>query len=207
MSIRIFAVIALASVGLAGLQVPAAAQSTPEPERPAAQESPDAPAPSPGPTTQPATGGPPSPGGQATTPAAPVQTQGPATGAQTGAAKEPAKLPPADSPPLVRYVQIAFPTQGDRYIIEPQTYLYYIQTRGSRPSEGAWVPYNEEVVLADFKRLWATNFLDNLWVEVKDVPFENGVAGKHVIYNLEERQRVKIVDYVGLKKVDQSKIE
>jgi outer membrane protein insertion porin family len=207
MSIRIFSVIALASLGLAGLQVPAAAQSTPEPERPAAQETPDAAAPSPGPTTQPATGGPPSPGGQATTPAAPVQTQSPATGAQTGTAKEPAKLPPADSPPLVRYVQIAFPTQGDRYIIEPQTYLYYIQTRGSRPSEGAWVPYNEEVVLADFKRLWATNFLDNLWVEVKDVPFENGVAGKHVIYNLEERQRVKIVDYVGLKKVDQSKIE
>ena len=70
-----------------------------------------------------------------------------------------------------------------------------------------WVPYKEQTVLEDFKRLWATNFLDNLSIEVKDVPYENGVIGKHVIYSLEERQRVKIVDYTGSKKVDQAKID
>ena len=92
-------------------------------------------------------------------------------------------------------------------MVDAQTYLYYLQTRPSRPSEGVWVPYHEQTVLEDFKRLWATNFLDNLWVEVKDVPWENGVVGKHVIFNLEERQRVKIVDYTGTKVIDQTKIE
>ncbi len=82
--------------------------------------------------------------------------------------------------------------------------------RVSRPSENRWVPYTEEseaLLVGDFKRLWATNFLDDLSVEVLDVRFENGVLGKVVVYNMEERQRVKIVDYIGSDKVDQSKIE
>ena len=54
----------------------------------------------------------------------------------------------------------------------------------------------------DFQRLWDTNFLDNLWIDVSDYTFPNGVVGKLVIYNMEERQRVKIVDYVGSKKVE-----
>lgn len=70
-----------------------------------------------------------------------------------------------------------------------------------------WEPYDEKTVLADFQSLWATTFLDNLWVEVKDAPYDNGVIGKHVIFNMEERQRVKIVDYAGSKKIEQSKIE
>jgi hypothetical protein len=113
----------------------------------------------------------------------------------------------ADSPPLVRFIQLMFPTQGDVSVIEPQTYLYYIQTQPSRPSDGVWVPFDEDTVLEDFKRLWGTNFLDDLWIEVKDAPYDNGVVGKHIIFNMEERRRVKIVDYVGTKKVDQSKIE
>lgn len=122
---------------------------------------------------------------------------------------KPAPLPPAGSPPLLRYVQIDFPTQGGVSTIDPETYLYFLKTAEmvSRPSEGVWLPYNEQVVLEDFRRLWNTKFLDNLWVEVKDVPWENGVMGKHVIFNLEERQRVKIVDYVGSTKLEQSKIE
>ena len=40
----------------------------------------------------------------------------------------PARLPPAGSPPLVRFIELAFPTQGDVSVIDPQTYLYYIQT-------------------------------------------------------------------------------
>ena len=82
--------------------------------------------------------------------------------------------------------------------------------RRSIPSENRWVPYNDETeqtIVADFKRLWATNFLDDLSIEVRDVRFENGVIGKVIVYNMEERQRVKIVDYVGSDKVDQSKIE
>ena len=76
-----------------------------------------------------------------------------------------ATLPPADSPPLVRFIQLTFPTQGDTSVIDARTYLYYIQTQVSRPSDGVWVPYTEkteESLLDDFKRLWATNFLDDL---------------------------------------------
>ena len=42
-------------------------------------------------------------------------------------------------------------------------------------------------VKADFWNLWRTSFLDNLWIEVIDEPFENGVAAKHVIFHIEER--------------------
>ena len=119
-------------------------------------------------------------------------------------------LPPPDSPPLLRYIRLEWPTQGNVSVIDPQTYLFYVKTATSRSSDGFWVPWDdkaEKSILADFKRLWETNFLDNLWVEVRDVPYANGVIGKEVRFNMEERQRVKIVDYVGSKKIEQSKIE
>lgn len=122
----------------------------------------------------------------------------------------PAKLPPAGSAPVVYLIIPCFQKQGGSSVIDPQTYLYYIQVHGSQPSLNHWVPYNddtERTIEADFKRLWATNFLDNLSIESVDYPFANGVMGKIVVYDMEERQRVKIVDYVGSKKVDQSKID
>ena len=42
---------------------------------------------------------------------------------------------------------------------------------------------------------------------MKDYTFPNGVVGKIVIYNMEERQRVKIIDYVGSKQVESTKID
>ncbi len=122
-------------------------------------------------------------------------------------AAQPLPLPPPGSPPLVRFIEIAFPAQGNVSVIDPQTYQFYIQTLPSRSSVGVWVPYDEQSVLADFRRLWDTKFLDDLWVDVKDVPYENGVVGKHVTFNLEERQRIKIVGYVGSDELDQSDIE
>ncbi len=122
----------------------------------------------------------------------------------------PRALPPAGSAPVVYTIAPCFQAQGGQSVIEPQTYLYYIQLKPSRPSEGVWVPYNdqtEKTILEDFHRLWNTNFLDNLWVDVEDYHFSNGVIGKMVTYNMEERQRVKIVDYVGSKKIETSKIE
>ena len=44
----------------------------------------------------------------------------------------------------------------------------------SVPSSNRWVPYDEkieQIMLADFKRLWATNFLDDLAVETHDYKF------------------------------------
>jgi outer membrane protein insertion porin family len=122
----------------------------------------------------------------------------------------PPKLPPAGSGPIVYLVGLCFAKQGGTSVIDPQTYLYYIQLRWSLPSQDKWIPYNDDTesqIERDFKALWGTNFLDDLSAETADYVFSNGVVGKVVLFNMEERQRVKIVDYVGSKKVEQSKID
>ncbi|MDP2319120.1 MAG: outer membrane protein assembly factor BamA [Acidobacteriota bacterium] len=138
-------------------------------------------------------------------PPPPLTDQAPAISRAQPAANQ----PPAGSGAVVWPTEIRFHPVNES-IIEPQTYLYYIQTPLSRPSENAWVPYNEateRTLLEDFKRLWATGFLDNLWIETIDEQFENGVMAKHVIYHMEERPRVKIVDYTGSTKVERTKID
>ena len=127
-----------------------------------------------------------------------------------GQEQAPRAQPPAGSGPVVLFIAPCFDAQGNVSLVDIQTYLYYIQLKASRPSEGVWLPYDdaaEKVVLGDFKRLWATSFLDNLWIDVRDYAFPNGVVGKVVVYHMEERQRVKIVDYVGSKQVETSKID
>ncbi len=124
----------------------------------------------------------------------------------------PAKPPPAGSPPLVNNILLCFARQGGAPVVEAQTYLFYLEIKNhlSRPLEDRWVPYTEEteqILLRDFKSLWATSFLDDLSIEVIDVDLGNGVIGKLVVFNMEERQRIKIVDYEGLSKVSQSDIE
>ena len=133
----------------------------------------------------------------------------PAQAAGIPAAQPAANQPPTGSGAVVWPTEIRFHPINES-IIEPQTYLYYIQTPLSRPSENAWVPYNEateKTLLDDFKRLWGTGFLDNLWIETIDEQFANGVMAKHVIYHMEERPRVKIVDYTGSSKVERTKID
>src|SRR5262245_13178290 len=140
---------------------------------------------------------------QAASPLAPIQFCG-----QQAAA--PRAQPPTNSGPVVLAFGPCFEAQGGSSVIEPQTYLYYIHLRQSRPSENVWVPYNDTTVSQiqqDFQQLWGTNFLDNLWVDVSDYKFPNGAVGKVVTYNMEERQRVKIVDYLGSKKIETSKID
>jgi outer membrane protein insertion porin family len=148
------------------------------------------------------------PAGQAAAPGGPVLDLPAAICNQT--VPEPARLPPANSPPVLTAVMLCFEKQGGSPVVEANTYLYYMQAKGSRPSLNEWIPYNDSIqqtALSDFKRLWATNFLDDLQIEVHDVRYANGVFGKVLVYNMEERQRVKIVDYVGTMKVDTSKIE
>jgi len=180
------------AIGASAMSGQALAQA-PEPAPPPAQQQPQ-----------------PAPPGPEVRPPAPVAA--PATGsAQAAPARAtPGKLPPAGSPPLVRFIELAFPRQGGTSVIDPQTYLYYIQTQVSRPSADVWSPYTEKTeqsLLEDFKRLWATNFLDDLSIEVVDDNYPNGIVGKRIIFKMEERQRVKIVDYVGSKQLEQSKID
>lgn len=121
-------------------------------------------------------------------------------------------LPPEDSPDLLRTVQVAFPTQGNVSSIDPQTYLYYMEVPNHRslPSQDKWVPFTEEtenLIREDFQRLWDTGFLNDLWIEVVDEPWENGVVGKRVVFNFEERERVKFVTFDGSEEVDRGDIE
>jgi outer membrane protein assembly factor BamA len=69
------------------------------------------------------------------------------------------------------------------------------------------MPYRADDALAAFSGLWKTGFLDNLWIEVIDEPYENGVTGKHVVFHLEERLRVKGLEFVGAREVEPSRIE
>ena len=122
----------------------------------------------------------------------------------------PAALPPADSPPVIYQIVPCFPTQGNTSTVEPETYLFYIRLRPSLPSQGRWVPYDdtaETTIREDFSRLWGTNFLDDLSIETTDYVFSNGVVGKLILYNMEERERVKVVDYQGSKEIDRTKID
>jgi outer membrane protein insertion porin family len=122
----------------------------------------------------------------------------------------PATPPPAGSGPIFYGYMLCFEKQGGSPVIDAQTYVYYIQARPSNSRENRWIAYDEaleETLVADFKRLWATNFLDDLAVDVRDVRYSNGVMGKLAIFNMEERQRVKIVDYVGSTRVSHSDID
>jgi outer membrane protein insertion porin family len=120
-----------------------------------------------------------------------------------------APMPPAGSGPIFR--SLAPRCEPENVcLVEPMTYLYYIETRPSAGSEGRWVPWSDaiaESLRRDFNRLWATNFLDDLSIEVIDGTYPNGVPAKDVVIHMYERQRVKIVDYQGSKRVDTSAIE
>src|SRR5262249_39262387 len=124
-----------------------------------------------------------------------------------GVQARPAAQPPAGSPPVVLFIAPCFEAQGNQSVVEPQTYLYYIRLKQSQPSQGTWIPYDdaaEKQIEDDFRQLWGTKFLDNLSIDVSDYKFPNGAIGKIVTYNLEERQRVKVVDYVGSKAIETS---
>jgi len=72
---------------------------------------------------------------------APVSAAGPTLCGQPIA--PPAQLPPAGSGPLVYVMGLCFPTQHNQSAVEPETYLYYLHLRPSRPSQGEWVTYDE----------------------------------------------------------------
>jgi outer membrane protein insertion porin family len=148
-----------------------------------------------------------------------ASAQQPAAPARPGAAltvcgvsvPPPAALPPAGSGPVLWQISPCFEAQGNVTLVDITTYLYYmeLQQKTSRPSQAIWTPYDdsiEEAIRADFQRLWRTNFLDNLWIEKLDYTFSNGVVGHIVVYHMEERQRVKIVDFLGSEKIQRSDI-
>jgi outer membrane protein insertion porin family len=125
----------------------------------------------------------------------------------------PANLPPAGSGPVIYLIAPCFPTQGNVPNVDAQTYLYYMELakRPSQPSQNIWTPYDEtteQIIRDDFKRLFATGFLSDLSITADDYIFSNGVVGKLITYNMEERERVKVVTYEGIKPIgDRAKVD
>lgn len=144
------------------------------------------------------------------TPLATGQTRPPLATICGSPVPQPSELPPAASGPVFLALALCFERQGGTSLIDPETYLQYIQPRPSDPARGHWVKYDddlERLFLADFHRLWATKFLDDLSIDVRDYPLANGVVAKVVIFDMEERQRIRIVDYAGLERVTRADVE
>jgi outer membrane protein insertion porin family len=115
---------------------------------------------------------------------------------------QPAALPPAGSGPFIWQLELCFDRQGNTSTVDNETYLYWIKLPVSAPSQGKFVPYDdkaEQQMLTDFKALWNTKFLEDLSIEKSEHTFENGTVGVMVVYRMEERERVKIVDYRNAK--------
>jgi outer membrane protein insertion porin family len=122
----------------------------------------------------------------------------------------PARLPSADSGPIVYALGLCFEAQGNVSAVDPETYLFYIRLRPSQPSQDVWVAYDEDVrntILSDFRRLWDTGFLDDLSIEATDYVLANGVIGTVITYHIEERERVKLVSFEGTTRLDRTKID
>lgn len=128
---------------------------------------------------------------------------------QPGAPEAP--LPPADSPPIFRNLQLSFPTQGQVPTVETNTYLYYMESDALvDQQDGNFTPYDdalEKVLLDDFQRLWDTDFLNDIAIEIIDVPYPNGVVGKQAVFLLEERERVRIITFDGSEQYDRTEID
>ncbi len=119
---------------------------------------------------------------------------------------EPAQPPPG-SPAVVRSVEIEFMAGSRQPVVSIDTYGYHVRTKASRPAEAAWEPYDLQALRDDFDRLWSTGFLDDLAVDVTDVPYPNGTPGMRVTYRLQEKRRVAIVDYAGSRAIDRSVLD
>ena len=93
--------------------------------------------------------------------------------------------------PVVERIEIA-----NNQFLQKETFLFYISTKpGDR--------YDERRLKEDFRRLWDTGFVDDLYIDVRDTP----TGGKLVTFRVNERKRIQIVDYRGTKALTTTSIE
>jgi len=98
---------------------------------------------------------------------------------------------PAERRVMVERVDV----RGNQYLPK-ETILYYVSTK-------AGSVYDEEVIRADFRRLWDAGFLENMSVEENDTASGN----KILIFTVSERKRVQVVDFRGSKVLTKTQIE
>src|SRR6185295_7737510 len=63
--------------------------------------------------------------------------------------------------------------------------------------------YDEEIIKADFRRLWDAGFPENMSVEESDTASGNNA----LLFTVSERKRVQIVDFRGSKALTKTQIE
>src|SRR6185436_1131028 len=85
--------------------------------------------------------------------------------------------------PIVERIEIA-----NNQFLQKETFLFYIS---SKPGDR----YDERRLKEDFRRLWDTGFVDDLFIDVRDTP----TGSKIVTFRVNERKRIQIVDYRGIK--------
>ncbi|HRB12524.1 MAG TPA: POTRA domain-containing protein, partial [Vicinamibacteria bacterium] len=107
------------------------------------------------------------------------------------AAQDAPPAPPPERQVIVERVDV----RGNQYLPK-ETLLYYVSTK-------AGSVYDEEVIKADFRRLWDAGFLENMSVEENDTPSGNKV----LVFTVAERKRVQIVDFRGSKALTKTSIE
>ena len=88
----------------------------------------------------------------------------------------------AAPPPVVREVVVTFPSQPNGPVVDRETYLFYIRTKAGEP-------LNRQLIAEDVRRLWDTAFLEDVSVEVTDE--------RRVVFRLEERRRIRVLEYAG----------
>ncbi|MDB4303644.1 outer membrane protein assembly factor BamA, partial [Desulfosarcina sp.] len=84
--------------------------------------------------------------------------------------------------------------QGNE-VVDEGTYLFHITSKVGDP-------YDREVALGDFQKLWDTGFLDDLELQVAD-----GERGKIVTFVVVERPRIRMVEFRGSKELKPDDIE
>jgi outer membrane protein insertion porin family len=101
---------------------------------------------------------------------------------------------PAEPAPLSDVIVQAVEVRENK-TIDAASLLYYVSTKpGHR--------YDEARLRGDFRRLWATGFLDDLRLDVRD-----GERGKVVVFTVHERLRLSAVEYRGSKVLTLTAIE
>jgi hypothetical protein len=86
----------------------------------------------------------------------------------------PQPLPPSTSGPVVYQLGLCFEPEGYRSRFAPEKYTHDIHLKASRPSQGQWILYDEaveKVIFEDFQRLWKSNALANLSIDIRDFQF------------------------------------
>jgi outer membrane protein insertion porin family len=93
--------------------------------------------------------------------------------------------------PVVERIDIS-----NNQFLQKETFLFYISTKvGDR--------YDERRLKEDFRRLWDTGFVEDLFIDSRDSP----TGGKIITFRVTERKRIQIVDYRGTKTLTTSTIE